>query len=70
MTQFARDTDLILKILLKYCFSEIPFARTLICKSWNMNTNLVGEFKLAKLDIFLKMKQDSGSIWKYEKLKS
>ena len=35
-----------------------------------MNTNLVGEFKFAKLDIFLKMKPDSGSICKYEKLKS
>ena len=27
------------------------------------------EFKLAKLDIFLKIKLDSGSICKYEKLK-
>ena len=35
-----------------------------------MNTNLVGEFKSAKLDIFLKMKPNSGSICKYEKLKS
>ena len=70
MTQFARNTDLILKILLEYCFSEIPFARILIYKSWNMNTNLVGEFKSAKLDIFLKMKPDSGFICKYEKLKS
>ena len=69
MTQFARNTDLILTILLKYCFSEIPFARNLICKSWNVNTNLVGEFKFAKLNIFLKMKPGSGSICKYEKLK-
>ena len=27
------------------------------------------EFKFGKLDIFLKIKPDSGSIWKYEKLK-
>ena len=34
-----------------------------------MNSNLVGELKFAKLDIFLKVKPDSGSICKYEKLK-
>ena len=69
MTQFARNTDLILTILLKNCFSEIPFGRNLICTSWNGNTNLVGELELAKLDIFIKMKPDSGSLCKYEKLK-
>ena len=69
MTQFARNTDLILTILLKYWFSEIPFGRNLICKSWNVNTNLVGELEFAKLDIFIKMKLDSGSICKYENLK-
>ena len=34
-----------------------------------MNSNMVCEFKKAKLDIFLKMKPDSGSICKYEELK-
>ena len=33
-----------------------------------MNSNLVREFKFAKLDIFLKIKPDSGSICKYDKL--
>ena len=32
-------------------------------------SNLFREFKFAKLDIFLKIKPDSGSICKYEKLK-
>ena len=34
-----------------------------------MNLNLVREFKFAKLEIFLKIKLDSDSIWIYEKLK-
>ena len=34
-----------------------------------MDSNLVREFKFAKLDIFLKIKPGSGSICKYEKLK-
>ena len=32
-------------------------------------SNLFREFKFAKLDIFLKIKPESGSICKYEKLK-
>ena len=35
----------------------------------NVNSNLVGIFKFAKLDIFLKVKPDLGSIRKYQKLK-
>ena len=34
-----------------------------------MNSNMVCEFKKAKLDIFLKMKPNSGSMCKYEELK-
>ena len=42
---------------------------SLLCKNINVNSNLVRKFRSAKLDIFLKIKADSGSISKYEKLK-
>ena len=69
ITQFARNVDLILTILLKHSFSWTPFPRRLICKNLNVNLNFVREFKFAKLEIFLKIKLDSDSIWIYEKLK-
>ena len=42
---------------------------SLLCKNINVNSNLVPKFRFGKLDIFLKIKPDSGSISKYEKLK-
>ena len=55
--------------LLKYSFSWIRFPRSLICKNFKVNSNLVLEFKFATLDMFLKIKPHLGSIWKYDKLK-
>ena len=39
-----------------------------MCKNLNMNSNLVREFKIAKLDMFLKIKPHSGFICEYDKL--
>ena len=68
ITQFARNVGLLLTIFLKYSFSWVPFPRSLIFKNLNMCSSLVREFKFAKLDMFFKIKPDSGSICKYEKL--
>ena len=38
ITQFARNVDLILTILLKYSCSWIAFPRSLICKNLNVNS--------------------------------
>ena len=63
-----KKVDLILTILLKYSFSWTPFSRSLICK--NLNVFKFGlEFKFPQVDKFLKIKLDTGSISKYEKLK-
>ena len=54
----------------KYSFSRTCFSGSLLCKIFCfVDSNLVHELKLAKLDIFLKFKLESGSIYKYEKLK-
>ena len=60
---------LILTILLSYNFSWILLPRSLIYKNLNVTSNLVREFKFAKLDMLLKIKPDSGSICKCDKLK-
>ena len=37
--------------VVKYSFSWIPFPGSLICKNLNVNSNLICEFKFAKLDV-------------------
>ena len=55
INQCARNVGLILTILLKYSFSWISFPRSLTSINLNVKSNLVREFKFAKLDIFLKI---------------
>ena len=44
ITQFARNVDLVLTILLKYIWSWIPFLRSLICKNLSVNSNLLTRY--------------------------
>ena len=70
ITQFASNVVLVLTILLKKEFLEFRFLWVHYGKTFCfVNSNLVCEFKFAKLDILLKIKLDSGSICKYEKIK-